>query len=111
MIFGKALADRSLLWGHSGNISARVDSDTFLITAGGTDLGMMLDDDIILMLDWRGIKLHSNGFFERRTAPDGKQFYETRSTSGYKYIIDTRFFGELVVTKPSHCGVIYNVQF
>lgn len=70
-----------------------------------------MDDDIIYMLDWRGLKLHSNGFFERRTAPDGKQFYETRSTSGYKYIIDTRFFGELVVTKPSHCGIIHSISY
>jgi len=70
-----------------------------------------MDDDIIYMMDWRGIKLHSNGFFERRTAPDGKQFYETRSTSGYKYILDTRFFGELVVTKPSHCGIIYGIAY
>jgi len=68
-----------------------------------------MDDDIIYMMDWRGVKLHSNGFFERRTAPDGKQFYETRSQTGYKYILDTRFFGELVVSKPSHCGVIYGI--
>lgn len=70
-----------------------------------------MDDDIIYMMDWRGVKLHSNSFFERRTAPDGKQFYETRSTSGYKYIIDTRFFGELVVCKPSHCGVIHSISY
>ncbi|MFC1978537.1 class II aldolase/adducin family protein [Chloroflexota bacterium] len=47
MIFGKALADRGLVWGHSGNISARVDTDIFLITAGGADLSMLMDDDII----------------------------------------------------------------
>lgn len=47
MIYGKALADRGLVWGQSGNISIRVDTDTFLVTAGGTDLSMMLDDDII----------------------------------------------------------------
>jgi len=47
MIFGKALADGGLVWGQSGNISARVDSDTFLITAGGADLGMLLDDDVV----------------------------------------------------------------
>ena len=47
MIYGKALADRGLVWGQSGNISVRVDTDTFLVTAGGADLGMLLDDDII----------------------------------------------------------------
>jgi hypothetical protein len=69
-----------------------------------------MDDDVVYLLDWRGIKLHSNGMFERRTAPDGKQFYETRSPAGYKYIVDTRFFGELVVSKPSHCGVIHSLN-
>jgi len=47
IIFGKALADRGLVWGHSGNISARADADTFLATAGGADLSFLLDDDII----------------------------------------------------------------
>jgi hypothetical protein len=69
-----------------------------------------MDDDIIYMIDWRGIKLHSNEFFERRTAPDGKQFYEIRKTSGYKYIVDTRFYGDLVVSRPSYCGIIYGVN-
>jgi len=72
-----------------------------------------MDDDIVYMIDWSAVKLFSNDFFERRTAPDGKQFYEIRATdgSGYKYIIDTRFFGELIVSKPSHCGVIHSLNF
>lgn len=68
-----------------------------------------MDDDKIFLIDWDSMQLHSNGFFERRTAPDGKQFYEVRSTTGYKYIVDTRFYGELVVNKPSHNGVIVGV--
>jgi 3-dehydro-4-phosphotetronate decarboxylase len=47
IIFGKALADRGLVWGHSGNISARVNADTFLVTAGGADLSFLMDDDVI----------------------------------------------------------------
>ena len=70
-----------------------------------------MDDSEIYFLDWAGIKLHSNGFFERRESPDGNAFYEVRSTSGYQYVVDTRFFGELVVTKPSHCGAIYNIAY
>ncbi len=46
-IYGKALADRGLVWGRSGNASIRVDSDTFLISAGGADLSMLLNEDII----------------------------------------------------------------
>ena len=70
-----------------------------------------MDDDIMHILDWRTMKLHSNGMFERRTSPEGKSFYEIRSTTGYKYVVDTRFFGELVVSKPSHNGIVYGVSY
>jgi hypothetical protein len=70
-----------------------------------------MDDDIIYFMDWRSLKLHSNEFFERRTAPDGKQFYEVRSTSGYKYIVDTRFYGDLIVHAPSYNGVIHSISY
>jgi ribulose-5-phosphate 4-epimerase/fuculose-1-phosphate aldolase len=45
---GRLLAERRLVWGRSGNISARVDSDAFLISAGGSELGSLQDDDLIL---------------------------------------------------------------
>lgn len=70
-----------------------------------------MDDDIMYILDWSALKLHSNEFFERRTAPDGKQFYEVRKTTGYQYFVDTRFYGELVVSKPSHCAVIHSISY
>ncbi|MFC1906041.1 class II aldolase/adducin family protein [Chloroflexota bacterium] len=47
VIYGQALSQRGLVWGHSGNISARADDDTFLISAGGSDLGLLLDDDFV----------------------------------------------------------------
>lgn len=69
-----------------------------------------MDDDKIHIIDWGAMKLHSNEFFERRENPQtGNAFYEVRSTTGYKYIVDTRFFGELVVSKPSHCGIIHSI--
>lgn len=70
-----------------------------------------MDDDVIYMLDWRSLKLHSNGFFERRESPDGKQYFETRATTGYKYIVDTRFYGELVVSAPSFNGIIHSISY
>jgi hypothetical protein len=70
-----------------------------------------LDDDKIFIIDWNTMKLHSNGGFERRTSPDGKQFYEVRAETGYKYIVDLRFFGELVMFKPSHNGVIHSIDY
>ena len=68
-----------------------------------------MDNDIMHITDWNTIKLHSNGYFERRTSPEGDQYFPLRTTEGYQYIVDTRFFGELVVSKPSSNGIIYAV--
>ena len=70
-----------------------------------------MGDDQILILDKSSMKLHSNGFIERREAPDGKQFYETRETTGYSYILDHRFYGDLVVSKPSNNAIIKNINY
>jgi hypothetical protein len=69
------------------------------------------DDDIIIFLDWRALKFHSNGFFRKRIAPDGKEYFEIRNTTGYQYIIDVCLFGEMVVIRPSYCGVLYGVSY
>lgn len=85
------------------------------ITVGSTRGSLKLvginemDDDKMFVMDWSALKLHSNGMFERRTSPEGRQFYEVRSETGYSYIVDIRFFGELVVHNPSHCGVVFGV--
>ena len=68
-----------------------------------------LDDSNIMVVDFDSMKLHSNGFVERRTAPDGKQFFETRGTTGYSYIVDHRFYGDLVCSKPSANAIIHDV--
>lgn len=45
---GKYLMDYELAWGNAGNISARVDEDHCLITASGTYLGELANDDFAL---------------------------------------------------------------
>jgi hypothetical protein len=67
------------------------------------------DDDIIIFLDWRALKFYSNGFFKRRVNPDGREYFEVRNTSGYQYILDMCLFGELVVHRPSYCGIVHSV--
>ncbi len=70
-----------------------------------------MDDDLMMVIDWDALCLHSNGFFERQIDPEGKGYYVTRSTTGYKYITDIRFFGELVLNAPCKCGVIYDIDY
>lgn len=69
------------------------------------------DDDIIMFLDWRALKFYSNGFFKKRQSPDGKEYFEVRNTTGFQYIVDVCLFGELVVTRPSYCGILYGISY
>lgn len=68
-------------------------------------------DDSIFFIDWNALKFYSNGFFKKRTAPDGKQYYETRTTSGYAYILDVCLFGELAILRPGNCGIIHSISY
>ncbi len=44
---GRTIMEHGLSWGNSGNISVRTDSDHFLISAGGTNLGKLNNEGII----------------------------------------------------------------
>ncbi len=69
-----------------------------------------MDDDIIMYIDWRGLKFYSNGFFKKRKSPDGIEYFEVRATTGFQYIIDVCLFGDLVVHRPSYQGIMYSVS-
>lgn len=69
-----------------------------------------MDDDIIMFIDWRGWKFYSNGFFRKRKSPDGIEYFETRATTGYQYIVDVCLFGDLVCLRPSYQGILYGVS-
>jgi len=68
------------------------------------------DDDVIMLMDWRAVKFYSNGFFQKRKGPNGNEYFEIRSTSGYQYLVDVCLFGELVVQRPSYCGIIFGID-
>lgn len=70
-----------------------------------------MDDDIIYFLSMNAFTFRSNGMFRKRTAPDGKQYYEIRTTAGYAYLLDTCLFGELEVTMPSACAIVHGINY
>jgi len=41
-----------------------------------------MPDTEIFYLDWDSVTFYSNGLFKRRRAPDGKEYFETRATTG-----------------------------
>ena len=69
------------------------------------------DDDTIVFLDWAALTFRTNGFIRKRVSPDGKQYFETRTTAGFSYILDTFLFGELEVKAPGRCGIIYGISY
>lgn len=69
-----------------------------------------MDDDIIMYIDWRGLKFYSNGFFRKRKSPDGIEYFEIRNQSGFQYIVDVCLFGDLVVHRPSYMGIMFGIS-
>jgi hypothetical protein len=69
------------------------------------------DDDVIYFLDWRALKFYSNGFFRKRKSPDGIEYFEIRNQSGFQYIVDICLFGDLVVLRPSYCGIMFGISY
>jgi hypothetical protein len=69
-----------------------------------------MDDDVIMLLDMSALKYYSNGeLIRKRVAPDGKQYYEQRATTGYFYLLDMCALGELILQAPTKCGIIYAI--
>lgn len=68
-----------------------------------------MDDDVIFFLDWKSMTFRSNGFFRKRKAPDGKEYFEVRNTTGYQYLVDISLFGELEIRKPGHNGILHSI--
>lgn len=68
-----------------------------------------MDDDYMLFLDLRAMKIFTNGFFRKRVNPDGREYFEIRNTTGYQYVIDLCMFGDIVLLRPSYCGILYGL--
>jgi L-fuculose-phosphate aldolase len=47
--FGKDAEKKNLIWGPSGNISSRVDENTFIITGSGAHLGKLKEEDFVVV--------------------------------------------------------------
>lgn len=69
-----------------------------------------MDEDIVIFMDWRAVTFYSNGFFRKRKSPDGIEYFEVRATNGYQYVVDICLFGELVLKRPSYCGILYGIS-
>jgi len=58
---------------------------------------------------WDTVTFYSNGGLKRRKAPDGKEYFEKRATSGYQYILDHVMEGDQAVKAPYKHGIIHSI--
>jgi len=92
------------------NVYGWTEIDITGVKGGLTVVGIQeMNDDSIYFLDMRALKFYSNGFFRKRVSPDGIEYFEPRATTGYTYIVDTCLFGDLVLLRPSYCGILYGI--
>ena len=70
-----------------------------------------MDDSEIFILDWSSMKFFGSHFFDRKRHMNGDEFFLERATTGYTYIVDIRFYGDLVVHAPSYNGIVYGITY
>lgn len=69
-----------------------------------------MQDDYMPIIDWSALKIHGDKFFERKRH-DGREYFLERGTAGYNYIVDVKFYGDLVVAAPARCGIIHGITY
>lgn len=70
-----------------------------------------MDDDAIFYLDMKSMVFRTRGGFRKRKAPDGREYFESRGTTGYQYIVDMCLFGELEINAPGHNAIMYGISY
>lgn len=63
---GRYMVEHGLAWGNAGNISARIDGDNCLITAGGSHLGGLADEELVSC----GLKLAGREKYPRKPSKE-----------------------------------------
>jgi len=69
------------------------------------------DDTEIVAFDKGSVKIYSNGGVKKHKTPEGKEFYTVRNTTGYQYIIDVLFRGEVVWHAPTRNGILHSISY
>lgn len=95
------------------NVSSKVDYAGFSEITVGSVKGTIklvaiseMTDHVIVGIDPRYLDLHTNKGFKVQESPDGLKFYSVRNTTGYKYITDYCFYGDLIYSAPWTACVI-----
>lgn len=70
-----------------------------------------MDNDVILFWDRSSVELAGTKFFENETMNKmGQPFYVDRATTGYVYIQDIKFYGNLIWQRIEKSGIGYGLS-
>jgi hypothetical protein len=70
-----------------------------------------MDDDIIVAFDKASVHVASNGGVQKIKTPEGKEFYVVRNTTGYQYVVDIIFRGEVIWKGPTRNGIMHSISY
>lgn len=76
------MMDTELAWGNAGNISARVDKETYLITGSGTFLGELKEDDFATCTIGEEKQVDADGKKPSKETPMHEAIYLNRPDIG-----------------------------
>jgi ribulose-5-phosphate 4-epimerase/fuculose-1-phosphate aldolase len=79
---GRYMLNNGLAWGNAGNISARTHGDHYLITASGTDLGELDENDFVECSLSTGATSLVTGKKPSKEVPMHQAIYESRPDVG-----------------------------
>lgn len=69
-----------------------------------------MDNDIAIIMDWSAVELAGSHFFDRKRHGNNEEYFMSRATTGYTYIVDIRLFGNIIVKRPSYCGIVHSID-
>ncbi|MBB6735800.1 class II aldolase/adducin family protein [Cohnella zeiphila] len=111
---GRYMMDYGLAWGNAGNISARTDGDRYLITASGTYLGELGEDDFAECSLGEGIPAPSAtpGKKPSKEVPMHRAIYESRPDVG-AVLHASPFYGTLIACadEPLPSGLFVETMY
>lgn len=70
-----------------------------------------MDNDVAPIVDWNAFRLAGMRFFESVKNPKtGDPFFEKRASTGYQYVMDVKFYGNVIFYHPSYCGIGHSIS-
>lgn len=69
------------------------------------------DFDIAPIVNFDSIVLRSKGGLKKIKQPDGSEFFTQRAETGYSYIVDLEFHGQVEFNKPGEQAIIHGISY